>query len=103
MAEDKTYTLAEIKKALQKHNKDVENDVRVKLTPEGLKFSSAKAELIKVESEKEIADVKQKAEVDVFKAKLSGVPATKKKPAPKKKKPDTTMKGGDITKFLVKE
>ncbi len=56
-----SFTLAEIKKALAKHNKDVNNDIKVRITPEGIKFSSAKAEEIAMQSEEEKKDLKKQA------------------------------------------
>lgn len=40
----KTYTLKEIKDAINKHNKELNNDIKVSFSSEGIKFSSAKAE-----------------------------------------------------------
>ena len=40
----RTYTLKEIKDAINKHNTELNNDIKVSFTNDGLKFSSAKAE-----------------------------------------------------------
>lgn len=39
-----SFTLAEIKKAISLHNKELENDIKVKIKDGKIKFSSAKAE-----------------------------------------------------------
>lgn len=41
---DKTFTLKQIKKAISQHNKDMENDIKVRIKGDEIKFSSAKAE-----------------------------------------------------------
>lgn len=78
-----SHTLAEIKKAIRKHNKDVDNDVKVSVKDGELMFSSAKAEKVKLQ--------------------LPQAPKTMpKKKAPAKKKMSKPMKGqGDLTKMGV--
>jgi len=77
-----SHTLAEIKKAIRKHNKDVDNDVKVSVKDGELMFSSAKAEKVKLQ--------------------LPQAPKTMPKKAPAKKKAPKTMKGqGDLTKMGV--
>lgn len=39
-----TFTLAEIKKALNQHNKDLNNDIKIKIKDGKISFSSSKAE-----------------------------------------------------------
>lgn len=56
-----SFSLAEIKKALAKHNKELNNDIKVRITPEGIKFSSAKAEEIAMKSEEEKSGLKKQA------------------------------------------
>ncbi len=74
-----SHTLSEIKKAIRKHNKDMDNDIKVSVKDGELKFSSAKAEQVKLPQAK---------------------PMPKKKPA--KKKAPKPMKGqGDLTKMGI--
>lgn len=70
----KTFTLKEVKDAINKHNKDMNNDIKVKISNDGISFSSSKAEK------------------EIFKANLKQpLPAPKK--APRKKKPTSLLKG----------
>ena len=39
-----TFTLSEIKKALQEHNKTLDNDIKIKIKDNKISFSSSKAE-----------------------------------------------------------
>lgn len=39
-----TFTVSEIRKALNKHNKDLDNDIKIKIKDNKIEFSSAKAE-----------------------------------------------------------
>lgn len=75
-----SHTLSEIKKAIRKHNKDMDNDIKVSVKDGELKFSSAKAE----------------------KVKLQQAPKPAPKKAPAKKKAPKPMKGqGDLTKMGI--
>lgn len=40
----KTFTVSEIRKAIREHNKELDNDIKITISNEGIKFSSAKAE-----------------------------------------------------------
>lgn len=70
----KSYTLKEIKDAINKHNKDMNNDIKVKITNDGIHFSS------------------MKAEKDVFNATLKP-PLPHLKKAPRQKKTKEPIKG----------
>jgi len=77
-----SHTLAEIKKAIRKHNKDMDSDIKVSVKDGELKFSSAKAEKVKLQ--------------------LPQAKPMPKKKAPAKKKAPKPMKGqGDLTKMGV--
>ena len=86
------YSLAEIKKALTKHNKELNNDIKVRITPDGLKFSSAKAEEIAMKSEEEKTALETEVK-ETKKLAMNNLLArdSYKVPAPKTKKPRKKM------------
>lgn len=87
-----SFTLAEIKKALTKHNKELNNDIKVRITPDGIKFSSAKAEEIAMKSEEEKSALQTEVK-ETKKQALQNLLArdTYPKPAEKPKKPRKKM------------
>ena len=86
------YSLAEIKKALTKHNKELNNDIKVRITPDGLKFTSAKAEEVAMKSEEEKTELETEVK-ETKKMAMTNLLArdTYKAPAPKTKKPRKKM------------
>lgn len=84
-----SYTLAEIKKALTQHNKELNNDIKVRITPDGIKFSSAKAEEIAMKSEEEKTGLKKQALQNLLARDTYPKPPEKpKKPRKKMVEPD---------------
>ena len=81
------YSLADIKKALTKHNKELNNDIKVRITPDGLKFSSAKAEEIAMKSEEKQKELETEVK-ETKKMAMNNLLARDnyKPPAPKEKK-----------------
>lgn len=78
-----TFTLAEIKKALNQHNKDLNNDIKMKIKDGKISFSSAKAESM------------------LLQERMKNPPKKPRQP-PKKKTPD--MKGQKkITTMMTKK
>lgn len=88
-------TLALIKKALAKHNKDMNNDIKVSFGPDGLKFSSAKAEQI-------ILETKAEADKRILKATLKQ-PLPMPVKAKKQSKPSGTMPGQMKLESMLKK
>ena len=82
-----SFTLAEIKKALTKHNKELNNDVKVRITPDGLKFSSAKAEEVAIQNEEEKSELKKVAAQNML-VRDTAVAKPKAKKPMKKKMPE---------------
>lgn len=76
---DKTFTLKEIKKAIAKHNKDMDNDIKIRIKGNEIKFSSAKAESMLLQERMKNPPKKNKA------------PAKKKQPDLKGQKKITEM------------
>lgn len=90
-----SFTLAEIKKALTKHNKELNNDIKVKVTADGIKFSSAKAEEIAMKSEAEksaleteVKETKKMAMQNLLARDTYKPPEKPKKPRKKMEEPD---------------
>ena len=77
-----TFTLAEIKKALQQHNKDLNNDVKIKIKDGKISFSSSKAESL------------------LLQERMKNPP--KKKREPPKKKPAVSKGQKKLTTMLKK-
>jgi hypothetical protein len=78
---DKAFTLKEIRSAMNKHNKEMDNDVRVKIVGGEMKFSSAKASQMK----------------------LQQAPAQPPKSVPKKKKQPDLKGQPKITEMMSKK
>jgi hypothetical protein len=86
-----SFTLAEIKKALTKHNKELNNDIKVRITPDGIKFSSAKAEEIAMKSEEEKTALQTEVKETKKQALQNLVARDTYKPPEKPKKPRKKM------------
>ena len=96
------FTLAEIKKALTKHNTDMNNDVRVRVTKDGLKFSSAKAEEVAIQTEGEKTALKKEALSNLL-ARDTYQPPQPKPKAPKKKMAAAEKPPAALERFLTKK
>lgn len=80
---DKTFTLKQIKKSISQHNKDMDNDIKIRIKGDEIKFSSAKAESM------------------LLQERMKNPPKQTKEP-PKKKTPD--MKGQQkLTEMMTKK
>ena len=77
-----TFTLAEIKKAIKQHNKDLDNDIKIKIKDNKISFSSSKAESMLLQERMKN-------------------PPKKPRQTPKKKPPD--MKGQQTLTTMLKK
>jgi hypothetical protein len=95
------FSLAEIKKAISKHNKEVNNDIKVRITPDGLKFSSVKAEEIAIKNEEEKTGLKKQALQNMLIRDTYEAPKEKPKKTTKKKLDMDTGQPSILDKFAM--